>query len=592
MAATSKRKKRVPGTRVLRDGTYEAILVVPDDCVALVGKKNLTRRLGTTRYAEAALWAPPILREFAAIIEAARLGKNSSAEAIDPRKAVQAIEQWKLSELARAELRAFNQPDEEIPDPAIDRTGYRNFRIKHFEFRHGLSRSGGWTDIPGFDDKLIEVLLDHGILVSHTHPAMARLRPIFQSAWYDAVKYEDSLRSGAVGPGVSSPLASAEAGSNILKPSDDDAATTKTVWEAFLGWRSKRERDGYDAGKTAREFEAQIKRFIDVHGDLRLDQITRKHCIEFRDLMAQYPAHVPKNLRSESIRTVVARCTAKGAPPYRRLAPKTLNEKVFAAVRAVFSDAANDSENLVNHMLNISVGATKSRAPSKLAYNDADVGKLFASGVFKGKLVPDRKAGGPAQKWIPLLAAYSGARLEELGQLAATDIKKEDGVDYIHFQERYEGFDPGYLRSLKNERSHRKVPIHSVMIGLGFLDFVEDARIAGHVHLFPKLKWDERKKHDKSYKVTADWSKWWSSHSRLLVPDERKSFHSFRHTFKNRLRNAGVAKALDDALTGHVSSDEGDKYGRDQEGIGFALPILAEAIEKLSHPEIDVKAIR
>jgi integrase len=193
---------------------------------------------------------------------------------------------------------------------------------------------------------------------------------------------------------------------------------------------------------------------------------------------------------------------------------------------------------------------------------------------------------------MPLLAAYSGARLEELGQLAITDIKQEDGIKYIHFQERYDGPDPGYLRSLKNQPSHRKVPIHSALTALGFLKFVEEQKRAGHIHIFPALNWNERKKRDKTFKVTGDWSKWWSEYSRIVVSDTRKSFHSFRHTFKNKLRNAGVAKALNDALTGHASSDEGDSYGRDQEGLGFALPILSEAIEKLVHPEVDLTTFR
>lgn len=586
-----KNKKRVPGTRVLRDGTYEVILVVPADCRERVGKKNLTRRLGTSRYVDAVRLAPPILREFERMIEAARLGEHPSADAIDPRKAVQAVDQWKLAELARAELRAFNQRDEEIPDATTRFAEYRDFLVRHHELRDGLSKAGRWTDISQFDTKLIAALSSQGVRISREHPAMERLRPIFQAAWYDVVKYEDNLRNGTIRPGE---IESTATSSSIVAPTHSQTGeSTVTVWSAFVGWRSKRERHGQDAGKSSREFETQINRFIDVHGDLPLDKITRRHCIEFRDLMAQYPAHVPSALRREPIRTVVAQYTAAGAGPYKRLSAKTLNEKVFAAVRAVFADAVNDSENnLVNPMLNISVQEAESVSPSKLRYTDDEIGNLFSCAIFRGTLVSDNRAGGEAQKWIPLLAAYTGARLEELGQLAVTDVKAEEGIRHIHFQERYDGVDPGYLRSLKNKASHRKVPIHSALLELGFLDFVEGQRRAGHIHLFPLLRWRDAKKRDKSDKVTAYWSKWWSGYSRVVVSDTRKSFHSFRHTFKSSMRNAGVAKALHDALTGHASSDESDNYGRDQEGQGFALPILADAIERLSHPKIDLRALR
>src|SRR5947208_2692607 len=39
---------------------------------------------------------------------------------------------------------------------------------------------------------------------------------------------------------------------------------------------------------------------------------------------------------------------------------------------------------------------------------------------------------------------------------------------------------------------------------------------------------------------------------------------------------AGIEKAVHDALTGHSSSDEGDRYG-----LGYSLATLAKAVEKL-----------
>jgi len=49
--------------------------------------------------------------------------------------------------------------------------------------------------------------------------------------------------------------------------------------------------------------------------------------------------------------------------------------------------------------------------------------------------------------------------------------------------------------------------------------------------------------------------------SNSLIYDKGKVFHSFRHTFKDALRNSGVDEALSDALTGHSSSSVGRHYG-------------------------------
>lgn len=555
-------------------------MTVPDHLVPVLKRKNLTKRLGTKSRAEAKRRSHEHVDAFLKIIADAALVLSDQAERVDIMAALQALDRWTNAERRLLLPTAFE----------VGRSGplHLDFEWKLAYRRVGKDYYPGQVLVDPEDRKLLAALASVDFQFPSGVNVPESLRMEFGRCCEQLQREVEATRAGSrehldrLNKVISHPSQAA--------PGPSKNATTLSM--AFARWRSKRERGGSDAGKSAREFETQINRFVNVHGDLPLNEITRAHCIEFRDLMSKYPAHASKAIRQEPIRTVVARYTAKGAPTYRPLSADTLNEKVFAAVHAVLADAMKDDLLQANPMSSISVQDTGDQAPPKLPYNDVEVGKLFQCGVFRGQPIRDKKAGGDAQKWVPLLAAYSGARLEELGQLAITDVKKEGGVSHIHFQERYDGFDPGYRRSLKNPSSQRKVPIHSVLVGLGFLKFVEDQHRAGHIQLFPLLRWREQKKRDKSDKVTADFTKWWSSYSRTVVPDERKSFHSFRHTFKNRLRNAGVAKSLNDALTGHASSDEGDNYGRDEEGQSFELSILAEAIEKLSHPDIDVQSIR
>ena len=566
--------------RKTSDESYEVRVTVPDHLVPVLKRKNLTKRLGTKSRAEAKRRSHEHVDAFLKIIADAALVLSDQAERVDIMAALQALDRWTNAERRLLLPTAFE----------VGRSGplHLDFEWKLAYRRVGKDYYPGQVLVDPEDRKLLAALASVDFQFPSGVNVPESLRMEFGRCCEQLQREVEATRAGSrehldrLNKVISHPSQAA--------PGPSKNATTLSM--AFARWRSKRERGGSDAGKSAREFETQINRFVNVHGDLPLNEITRAHCIEFRDLMSKYPAHASKAIRQEPIRTVVARYTAKGAPTYRPLSADTLNEKVFAAVHAVLADAMKDDLLQANPMSSISVQDTGDQAPPKLPYNDVEVGKLFQCGVFRGQPIRDKKAGGDAQKWVPLLAAYSGARLEELGQLAITDVKKEGGVSHIHFQERYDGFDPGYRRSLKNPSSQRKVPIHSVLVGLGFLKFVEDQHRAGHIQLFPLLRWREQKKRDKSDKVTADFTKWWSSYSRTVVPDERKSFHSFRHTFKNRLRNAGVAKSLNDALTGHASSDEGDNYGRDEEGQSFELSILAEAIEKLSHPDIDVQSIR
>src|SRR5690606_20223968 len=69
--------------------------------------------------------------------------------------------------------------------------------------------------------------------------------------------------------------------------------------------------------------------------------------------------------------------------------------------------------------------------------------------------------------WLPLLGLYTGARLEELCQLQKSDIRQTDGLHYIDIHE-----DNDEENQTKSSSSNRRVPLHSHLIELGFLEFV------------------------------------------------------------------------------------------------------------------------
>ncbi len=82
-----------------------------------------------------------------------------------------------------------------------------------------------------------------------------------------------------------------------------------------------------------------------------------------------------------------------------------------------------------------------------------------------------------ARFWIPLLALFSGARVEELCQLKADDIGRcvETGTPFYQITNEGEAHD-GRAKTLKNKNSVRLIPIHQTLIDIGFLRFVEERR--------------------------------------------------------------------------------------------------------------------
>lgn len=77
-----------------------------------------------------------------------------------------------------------------------------------------------------------------------------------------------------------------------------------------------------------------------------------------------------------------------------------------------------------------------------------------------------------ARFWIPLIALFSGMRMNEICQLKVSDIRTLDGVQCFVVIEDGD-------KRVKTAASERAIPIHQELIRIGFLAFVDEQRAAG-----------------------------------------------------------------------------------------------------------------
>lgn len=208
---------------------------------------------------------------------------------------------------------------------------------------------------------------------------------------------------------------------------------------------------------------------------------------------------------------------------------------------------------------------TKPQVKQRVAFSLSDLKAIFQqSRIYADRYLP-KGAGREATYWLPLLALFTGARIEELAQLLIKDIRYVDGLGhYINIT------DEGENQKLKTTSSRRRVPVHPVLIACGFTDYV--AAGSKQRQLFPNLKPNPRGK------FGGYFSNFFSGYLRndVGITDTRKVFHSFRHTFKDICRKVGIEEAVHDALTGHGSQSVGRKYGNEQ----YPLEPLFEAMER------------
>lgn len=265
-------------------------------------------------------------------------------------------------------------------------------------------------------------------------------------------------------------------------------------------------------------------------------------------------------------------------------APATVR-KQLNLIGAVFSCAVKNRKAPANPSTGITVEIPKRAAKARVPFAVEDLRAIFSTPVYAEGARP-RGGAGQASFWLPLLALFSGARMEELAQLLVSDVGEEDGVPFLHITDLPDDdATPSTTKRLKNEASRRKTPLHPELVRIGFLRYVLSMKEAGEVRLFPKVGTSS----GESRQQSANYSKWFGRYLREVakVADRRRTFHSFRHGFKDAARLAGIPKEHHHAMTGHSSSDEGDKYGDEF----FPLVPLKRSMDRLAYPGLDLSQL-
>jgi integrase len=360
----------------------------------------------------------------------------------------------------------------------------------------------------------------------------------------------------------------------VQQPSPQSTASG-SLTAALEGWKKYADRP---VG-TLREFEHAVSRFIQLHGDLPIASINRRHVREFREALQAMPVRRTGRLREATLSQLLE--WSQRHPEAQRISPGTVN-KLLGAVQAISvwgrdNGLVPDDSSWADAFSGMRL---EEQEPEREPWEIDDLKKLFASDIYA---LDERPKGvrGEAAYWLPLLGLFTGARLGELALLLASDVSIDEasGVSAISIAD-----DPSIGRSLKTRASRRTVPVHPELIRLGFLEYVRERRDdeGSRARLFSSVA----RKSD-----VASWSKWFGRYIRQRGID-RAVFHSFRHGFADALRAAGESRDIRRALTGHSGEGTDEGYGAKAMVRRYGLTRLAEAVAKVSYPGLDLSQIR
>lgn len=347
-----------------------------------------------------------------------------------------------------------------------------------------------------------------------------------------------------------------------------------TMRDAYEHWKKFQN----PSVQTAREYLVAVNRFYDLFGDLPLSSVTARHGRIFRDAHMAIPVYLTKEERQRSFHDLYVHFDRVGREERDALAPATV-KKFVGGLSAIISSVVEEYDLDGNPLARIRVAGEKNgRVASETErrpFTDAHMQKIFSSPMFTGcagepdfrRCLRGDQIHADDLYWIFLLAAATGARIEELGQLLVSDVRTEKGIHYLWLDNL------GDDQELKTDSSRRRVPLHPKLVSMGFLPWARQDRAANQ-RVFRDLKLNSNEK------LTHNLSRRANRYLDRIGIDERNYvFHSFRHKFKDECRDAGVPEQINDQLTGHYQPTVASKYGA-----GASLATLDRAMKKLKLP--------
>lgn len=327
-----------------------------------------------------------------------------------------------------------------------------------------------------------------------------------------------------------------------------------------------------------RDRKYPLDMLIEVIGDKPVKDITAADAERFADVLATWP----KNARHQpgmahlSVLDIARKAKRDKLPVIKR----STQRKHIQSLDAFFNWLIEDTKDLTENPFRVIQTSRYKDVedPEKQPFEDYELEAIF-----------DRKRTSkldqPHQFWAPLIALYSSMRVNEIAQLRVCDIKTETvrspkgqkvPITYFDVTDKGEG------QSVKTENGRRQVPIHSRLVELGFLRYVEDVRTSGSEHVFPGLAWGE----GGPGRVVGRWFNKAVLRRACQIKDAKKTFHSFRHTVTTLCDRSAVVKTITRTINGHSTGTAVDEKSYVRKG---TLLECQTAIEDLPFPHLDLE---
>ncbi|MDQ7263486.1 site-specific integrase [Paracoccus sp. PS-1] len=333
--------------------------------------------------------------------------------------------------------------------------------------------------------------------------------------------------------------------------------------------------------------EAQVGQMTKVYGlfseitgvrDIR--QIKQAHIAQFVDVLRQLPPTYRKS--PKDAKKPLSQIISENKGP-AGLSTTTINRNLDY-LNQLFTKAR--SEGFAN-VASLDLSGLRQRKTTRdrddrPAFTAPDLQKLFLHPVWQGRAGKGRwtEAGTTIIKdglyWLPIIAALTGARREEIAGLKQDDLQTIDGIPALHIRANAN-------RGLKTLSSARALPLHPQLIELGLLGHAAlmAQRSRNQGDLFPDL----RRKSGGKFGEAIDYRFRMVVAQQLGDAGHGKVFHSFRHYVATQL---GRLSDVKDQTRADILGHAGGSITAERYSEPTPLPIMLNALSKL--PTLPIKS--
>ena len=268
--------------------------------------------------------------------------------------------------------------------------------------------------------------------------------------------------------------------------------------------------------------------FLYFNEDTPVYRITRDNLLEFRDILYKIPTKLAQKSRykDKSLSQIL-----KLGEKDDKLSEPTIQKYMIRVIQ--FFNYCFDSGYIgksITAKMNVKIDIDPSER-AVLPYEASEARKIFeiVTSIKQSGKSPSSRIEASELYYVTMIAAYSGMRIKEITQLHKEDIVLKDGI-YCFNINTNDG------KTTKTKNSIRFVPIHSKLIDLGLLEYVNS------------------KKSGNIFKVSnKDFSEIFRSQiqRKFIDKDSKKTFYSFRHYFIDYLVQREVEANLIAQIVGH-----------------------------------------